>query len=91
MERDKIPLHNEKYSRMNDTFQQQTEVIRKGFFDTSLPVPSHVILNHINSWETMTPLSSESTTTQNKSRLVQIEGVQNMDAGHRQDNCPQGP
>ena len=53
MERDKIPLHNEKFSRAVADQQRQTDVITKGFFDNSLPVPSHVVLNHINSWETM--------------------------------------
>jgi hypothetical protein len=55
IERDSIPLHNEKYSRINDEHSKQTEVIRKGFFDNTLPTPSHVILNHINSWDTMYP------------------------------------
>jgi len=57
MERDKIPLHNEKYSKINDEYNKQTEIIRKGFFDNTLPTPSHVILNHINCWETMYPLA----------------------------------
>ena len=56
MERDKIPLHNEKFSRQVADQQRQTDVITKGFFDNSLPVPSHVVLNHINSWETMASL-----------------------------------
>ena len=51
MERDQIPLHNEKYSKMNNEFQKQAEVVKKGFFDKTLPAPSHVILNHINSWD----------------------------------------
>uniref|UniRef100_A0A7S3IY46 Uncharacterized protein n=1 Tax=Strombidium inclinatum TaxID=197538 RepID=A0A7S3IY46_9SPIT len=53
MERDGIPMHNEKYSRATEEYYRQTEVVRKGFFDHSLPIPSHVVLNHINSWETM--------------------------------------
>jgi hypothetical protein len=57
MERDKIPLHNEKYSKTNDVYQKNTEIIRKGFYDNTLPTPSHVILSHINSWETMVPIS----------------------------------
>ena len=56
MERDNIPLHNEKYSRMNDEYQKRTEVLKHGFFDSTLPTPSHVILNHINSWETMSSI-----------------------------------
>ena len=60
MEREKIPLHNEKYSKINDVYQKNTEIIRKGFFDNTLPTPSHVILNHINSWETMVPISGPS-------------------------------
>ena len=59
IERDSIPLHNEKYSRLNDEYSKQTEIIRKGFIDNSLPAPSHVILNHINSWETMQPIQQE--------------------------------
>jgi len=55
MERERIPLHNEKYSRINDESSKQTEIVRRGFYDYSLPTPSHVILNHINSWETMFP------------------------------------
>lgn len=60
MERENIPLHNEKYSKINDVYQKNTEIIRKGFFDNTLPTPSHVILNHINSWETMVPISGPS-------------------------------
>jgi hypothetical protein len=55
MERERIPLHNEKYSRISEDHQKQTEVVRNGFFDQTLPTPSHVMLNHINSWETMYP------------------------------------
>ena len=55
MERDRIPLHNEKYSRINDEYFKQTEIIKRGFNDYSLPTPSHVVLNHVNSWETMFP------------------------------------
>ena len=57
MERDKIPLHNEKYSRINDVYHKNTQIIRNGFFNNTLPTPSHVILNHINSWETMLPIA----------------------------------
>lgn len=55
MEREFIPLHNEKWSKTNEDIKRQTEVITKGFFDKKLPTPSHVILNHINSWETYYP------------------------------------
>ena len=55
MARDHIPLHNEKFSRMNNEHQKQTEVVQKGFFDKTVPTPSHVVLNHINSWDVMTP------------------------------------
>ena len=60
IERDRVPLHNVKYSKTNDEYSKQTEIIHKGFFDNSLPTPSHVILNHINSWSTMYPRSEES-------------------------------
>jgi hypothetical protein len=45
---------------MNNEHQKQAEVIKKGFFDKTLPAPSHVILNHINSWDVMYPLDHES-------------------------------
>ena len=58
MDRDTIPLHNEKFSRATEEHLKQTEIIKKGFFDQSLPIPSHVVLNHINSWETMKAMKS---------------------------------
>jgi hypothetical protein len=33
-----------------------TKVLQNGFFDKTFPIPSHVVINHINSWETMIPL-----------------------------------
>ena len=74
MERDKIPLHNEKFSRSVADHERQTKVLKKGFFDNSLPTPSHVILNHINSWETMGPCDLAKITGPT------VEGVQNMDS-----------
>jgi hypothetical protein len=62
MERDQIPLHNEKYSKINDDYLKDTEIITKGFVDSTLPIPSHVILNHINSWETMQSISTPGST-----------------------------
>jgi hypothetical protein len=56
IDRENIPLHNEKFSKINDEYHKQTDLIKKGFFDNTLPIPSHVVLNHINSWETMSSL-----------------------------------
>jgi hypothetical protein len=53
---DLIPLHNDKYSRFSEDWKKQTEVISKGFYDNILSAPSHVVINHINSWEVMQPL-----------------------------------
>ena len=70
MERDKIPLHNEKYSKTSDVYQKNTEIIRKGFYDNTLPTPSHVILSHINSWETMVPISGPTSVASTKDSVT---------------------
>jgi hypothetical protein len=65
IERDQIPLHNQQFSKINDDYQKQTEIIKKGFFDNTLPTPSHVVLNHINSWETMSSVQSDNSNSNN--------------------------
>ena len=74
MDRDKIPLHNEKFSKQVIEFEKNTEVIERGFFDSSLPIPSHVVLNHINSWENMMPAESVKNIANAEDRAT-IEGV----------------
>uniref|UniRef100_A0A7S3CHP3 Association with the SNF1 complex (ASC) domain-containing protein n=1 Tax=Strombidium rassoulzadegani TaxID=1082188 RepID=A0A7S3CHP3_9SPIT len=74
IERDQIPLHNDKFSRASEDYtrfsshsakaqQNPYDVVSKDFFDISLPAPSHVVLNHINSWETMGQLKNPPITT----------------------------
>jgi hypothetical protein len=58
IERDQIPLHNDKFSRTIEDQQNLTKVLQKGFFDKTVPIPSHVVISHINSWEIMVALDS---------------------------------
>lgn len=49
LNREDIPLHNEKFSKPSiliDSSQRKQTT----FFDNTLDVPSHVILNHVNTW-----------------------------------------
>ena len=66
LNRDDIPLHNEKYSK------PALNKKANNFFDNSLDLPSHVILNHVNTWrdqsEEMTVISM--TTRLNKNKYI---------------------
>lgn len=84
MDRESIPLHNDKYSRLNDSYQKDTEIIRKGYFDNTLPIPSHVILNHINSWETMQAIPPPKSTRSRRDTGVEETQVENVDQNQQE-------
>lgn len=91
LNREDMPLHNERYSKPSIMLESQQRNATT-FFDNTLDIPSHVVLNHVNTWKEQNEQMTVVSMTQrlNKTKFITTIYYKPNSTFYEDEDAPQG-